>query len=216
VYMAVGHGGCNLYFNEYLFEIVPPVTFAPELLQDIREREVVFLAFIEQPDRCLALLRVKLHLRHDGFSGGDLGSGYLAISLGNMTHDGKGGREKGGLDTLLLAYTRAGILIRYADAAVEIASQRCTQQRTQRATEHEAEGAAKQCSPPGHQGSTRRSGPAVSREGNRLIIMLYMPPFWRRYLKAGNGVVMYQDLLSGSYFQIWLSVSVTSFMVSSL
>ncbi len=75
-----------------------------------------------------------------------------------MSHDRKGGSEKGRLYAFLLADAVGGLVIGQFDAAVEVASQGRTEQRPQRTAEHVTERAAQQCPPPGHQSYDRTAG----------------------------------------------------------
>ena len=115
------------------------MAFLTELIEHRAQLKVILLAGIEQPDCSLALLLVQLHAAHDGFGCRDFLGCYLAVSLGDMAHHGKGRREECGLDALLLASLvcpRAGGGL---EAVVKIASQRRTEQCAQRPAEHEAE-----------------------------------------------------------------------------
>ena len=144
---AIGVSRHDEDFQKHLNQVTAPLTFAPELAENIRNRNLLLFALFKQPDGHFFLLRIQPHLPHDLLGSLDFITGHTPVSLGDMAHHVKSGSKKGRLDFLDIRALHT-IQVNSLHAPVKIMPQGRTQCRAQRTTQHKAEGAADDFTPP--------------------------------------------------------------------
>ena len=147
---AVCVGDHKLDLDEQSKQIPAATAFPAQLVEHLQHIELRLPAFSEKTLGQVPQVGVQSHLVHDGRGCPHLVRANAPVRLGQVTHDGEGGREEGGLGAFPGVELHVAGPVYAAPADIEVVSQGGPEQCPEGAAEYIAEGTANDFAPPTH------------------------------------------------------------------